>query len=61
MSGPISDLPGSCVTVKFPWFVALLLLTCKLLSPVLYMTLKALVITTRKKLYKRLKLSLRDG
>lgn len=34
---------------------------CKLLSPVLYMTLKALVITTGKKPCKRLKLSLIDG
>lgn len=41
-------------------FVVLFLLTYKLLSPVLYMTLNALVITTRKKLCKRLKLSL-DG
>lgn len=39
------------------WFVALLLLTHKLLSPDLYLTLEALVITTRKKLCKRLKLS----
>ncbi len=60
-SSPDSDPSCSYVTGKVPWFVAVLLLTYKLLSLALYVTLKALVITTRKRPRRRLKLSLIDG